>query len=368
MLVYNSLPNPPLAGQSSLTIGNFDGVHRGHQALVQAMRDAAHSQGLLAGLLTFSPHPVTVLRPGATHLYLTSMEERLVILQELGLDFVVVYPFSQEAARTPARQFVRDLEQSLHLRELWVGPDFALGRNREGDVAALRLMGQEMGFSVRVIEPQTLGNGEVRSGRIREHLLQGDVAEAARHLGRPYRVAGVVVPGAHRGRSIGFPTANLEVPSQRLLPGNGVYATWALLDGSNQAMAGTETEQQAPPQQDELAELRPEVAQRLEVAEQLEATILSKPDPTLILPSVTNIGVRPSFDNGERTVETHLLDFDGDLYQRLVNLEFVERLRPEMRFADVDALRSQISQDVERARAILARSARRWPEVAQRRG
>jgi riboflavin kinase/FMN adenylyltransferase len=310
MRVFHTLPNPPLDSPSNLAIGNFDGVHRGHQALLRAMIDDARRHGRQAGLLTFDPHPTAVLRPDRVHSYLTTMAERLEALAELPLDFAVVYPFGVETARTPASHFIAQVHQALRLAALWVGPDFALGRNREGDVPALRIMGSEIGFSVHTIEPHLLAGEEVRSGRVRAYLLAGDVQAAAQQLGRPYQVTGLVVAGAQRGRSIGFPTANLAVPEGRLLPLNGVYATWAHLD-DDPVMRG----------------------QRLA--------------------SVTNVGVRPSFDNGQRTVETHLLDFAGDLYGRLLTLQFVARLRPEQRFSSVDALIAQIHLDVAAGRRLL---------------
>ena len=310
MRVFHTLPDPPLDAPCNLAIGNFDGVHRGHQALLSAMIEDARLHGRHAGLLTFDPHPSAVLRPDRVHSYLTTMAERLEALAELPLDFAVVYPFSLETARTPARDFVGTVQQALRMAALWVGPDFALGRNREGDVGALQGMGQELGFDLHVIEPQLLDGEEVRSGRVRDYLQSGDVQAAAQQLGRPYQVTGEVVAGAQRGRGIGFPTANLAVPAGRLLPANGVYATWAHLD-DDPVMRGRR------------------------------------------LPSVTNIGVRPSFDNGERTVEAHLLDFDGDLYGRPLTLLFAARLRPEQRFPNVDALIAQIGRDAAAARALL---------------
>jgi riboflavin kinase / FMN adenylyltransferase len=310
MRTYHALPNPPLDLPCNLAIGNFDGVHRGHQALLGAMIDDARQHGRQAGLLSFDPHPSAVLRPDRVHSYLTTMAERLEALAELPLDFAMVYPFSLETARTPARDFIGRVQQALRMAALWVGPDFALGRNREGDVDALQGMGQELGFSVHVIEPQLLQGEEVRSGRVRAYLQSGDVQAAAQQLGRPYQVTGQVVAGAQRGRGIGFPTANLAVPEGRLLPANGVYATWTHLDD----------------------------------------------DPLMRdrrLASVTNIGVRPSFDNGQRTVEAHLLDFDGDLYGRPLTLQFAARLRPEQRFPSVDALIAQIGRDAAAARRLL---------------
>lgn len=304
MQTYHDLPDPPFAVASNLTIGNFDGVHLGHQALIGALIADARAAGRQAGVLTFHPHPAAVLRPNPDHRYLTTIDQRLAVFGQLGLDFAIVYPFTRATAATPARQFMAQLRSTLSLASLWVGPDFALGRNREGNVESLREFGATDGYTVHTIDPQVLGDGEVRSGRIRSDLLEGDVESAGRQLGRLYRVDGEVVDGAHRGRTIGFPTANLDVPGDRLLPGNGVYATWAIVDGRRRA-------------------------------------------------SVTNIGVRPSFDNGQRTVETHLLDFQGDLYGQQLGLEFVARLRPEMRFPGVDALREQIARDVTAARAHL---------------
>lgn len=305
MQAYFVLPEPPLAQPCNLAIGNFDGVHRGHQALLTAMIADARAQGRAAGLLTFDPHPIAVMRPEQQHLVLTLPTQRLAVLAAVGLDFVVMYPFTRETARTDAATFMTAVQRAVQMRSLWVGPDFALGRDRSGDITALRALGQPLGFTVRVIGPQLFDGEEVRSGRIRTALLAGDVADAARQLGRAYAVKGTVVAGAQRGRSIGFPTANLAVPPQQLLPANGVYATWATLaDGQPHA-------------------------------------------------SVTNVGVRPSFDHGERTVETYLLDFSGDLYDQVMTLTFVARLRPELRFASVDALKQQIAQDVLAARGVL---------------
>ena len=230
MRVYHNLPVPTLDRPSNLSIGNFDGVHLGHQALLRAMAVDAHQRSRQAGLLTFDPHPATVLRPHSPQPYLTTIAERLAVLQNVGLDFVVVYPFTLETARTPALTFIARLKDALHLGALWVGPDFALGRNREGDVNALRALGETTGFTVHTIDPQIIGGDEVRSGRIRQHLQEGQVEIAAQLLGRPYLINGIVVDGAHRGRTIGFPTANLSVPPGRLLPANGVYATWVTLD------------------------------------------------------------------------------------------------------------------------------------------
>ena len=183
MRVYHNLPVPSLDAPSNLSIGNFDGVHLGHQALLRAMAVDAHQRGRQAGLLTFDPHPATVLRPHSPQPYLTTIAERLAVLRDVGLDFVVVYPFTLETARTPAASFIARLKDALHLGALWVGPDFALGRNREGDVDSLRVLGETTGFTVHTIDPQIIGGDEVRSGRIRQHLQEGQVEIAAQLAG-----------------------------------------------------------------------------------------------------------------------------------------------------------------------------------------
>lgn len=303
MDVFHGLPEErPRA--CALTIGNFDGVHRGHQHLIQRMIASAREAALSIGALTFSPHPSQVLQPQRPATFLTTLEERLRLLEELGLDFVVVYPFSRETANTSAEAFVSALVDRLRMRQLWVGPDFALGRNREGDVPTLKRLGQSMGFTVHVVEPVTYDGVEVRSGIIRQLIEAGQVDRAARLLSRPYRLSGTVVEGARRGRLIGLPTANLAPPEGRLIPAHGVYATRCHVDGSPYVGA-------------------------------------------------TNIGTRPTFDNGKPTVETHLLDFQGDLYGRVLHVEFILRLRPEQRFASVDELTAQIRRDIRRARQAL---------------
>ncbi len=287
-----------------LTIGNFDGVHRGHQALVSAMVQAAHDAGCLAGALTFDPHPRTVLRPDLVQAYLTNTDERAEILAALGLDCVIVLPFSAAIAGRTAVEFMRDLTDHLPLKELWIGPDFALGRGREGTAARLTEIGDELGYRVHVLPPFNWLGRPVRSSRIRALLQdEGDAAQAADLLGRPYQVIGPVTEGARRGRTMGFPTANLVPPASRLVPANGVYACWAWLGDAGH-------------------------------------------------PAVANIGVRPTFDNSHRSIEAFLLDFPegGDLYGETLGLSFVARLRGERRFPSIDALVEQIGADVAAAR------------------
>lgn len=306
METYVGFPSQPLAQPVFLTIGNFDGVHRGHQKLIGDLAEAAHAAGCLAGLLTFDPHPLAVLRPEVSLLRLTSPEERADLLDALGMDFVLALPFSRALAATPAADFMEELARRLHLRELWIGPDFALGRGREGHALRLSELGRALGYTVHVTPLFDWEGIAVRSSRVRALLAdEGDVAAAAHLLGRPYRVWGVVQHGVQRGRRLGFPTANLTLPADRLAPAHGVYACWAWRDDRG-------------------------------------------------YPAVVNIGVRPSFDNGLRSIEAYVLDFEGDLYGETLGLSFIERLRGEQRFAEVGELVAQINRDVETTRRRLA--------------
>ncbi len=305
MQTFIGFPPSPLDRPAYLTIGNFDGVHRGHQALVSAMVQAAHNAGRIAGVLTFDPHPRTVLRPDLAQAHLTSTDERAEIFAALGLDCVIVLPFSASVAAWAAAEFMRALADNLPLEELWIGPDFALGRGREGTAARLREIGVELGYRVHIAPPFDWLGRPVGSSRIRTLLQEeGDAAQAAGLLGRPYQVMGSVTEGAQRGRTLGFPTANLVLPAGRLIPANGVYACWAWLGNAGH-------------------------------------------------PAVVNIGVRPTFDNSRRSIEAFLLDFSGDLYGELMGLSFVTRLRGEQRFPSISAIVEQINADVATARRIL---------------
>ncbi len=291
---------------SIVSIGVFDGVHLGHQRLIRRLVAEARATDRCSVVLTFFPHPDVVLKHVSGRYYLTSPEERARLLLDLGVDWVLTHPFNEEVRRIRAADFVDQMREHLKMSALWVGPDFALGYQREGDVAFLREQGAQKGFVVETVNLMLGESGEIiSSSRIREALRAGDVAQAAVWLGRPYQVSGEVVHGDHRGRTIGFPTANVDVWEEQLLPSNGVYACWAHL-GDEQFMA------------------------------------------------VTNIGVRPTFDGDGLTVEAHLLDFDRDIYGERLRLDFVRRLRGERRFSGVDALVAQIRQDVEEGRAVLA--------------
>jgi riboflavin kinase/FMN adenylyltransferase len=306
MQTYLDFPQLSLERAAFLTIGNFDGVHRGHQELVRAMIAAAHAVDCLAGLLTFDPHPLAVLRPQTSLAYLSAPEERADVLSALGMDFMLILPFDRAVAALSAEEFMARLTARVPLRALWIGPDFALGRGRGGNAERLAEIGRTAGYQVRVTPTYAWRGEPVRSSRIRGLLAQeGAVDLAADLLGRPYQIWGRVAIGAQRGRRLGFPTANVTPPSGRLLPAYGVYACWAWRGERG-------------------------------------------------YPAVVNVGVRPSFDNGQPSIEAYLLDFAGDLYGEALGLSFIARLRGEMKFGDIAALVAQIGADAEAARRVLA--------------
>lgn len=298
----------------ALAVGNFDGVHRGHQALVAAAVEEARARGGTPAVLTFEPHPSRVLFPERAASTLMTLDQKAEVLATLGIERVGVLEFTRALADRTAAEFAREiLLDTLEARSVVVGPDFRFGRGRGGDAQALAGLGRDLGFAVRVVEP-VLDDGEpVSSTRIREAIEAGRVDRAAELLGRTYFVDGRVVEGDRRGRTLGFPTANLDLENETV-PAGGVYACWCRV---------------------------------------LEAA----PDPR---PAAVNIGRRPTFDGERTTVEAHLLGFEGDLYGRRLRLEFVERLRAEQRFAGPDALRAQIQADVSRAAAVLRAPSRQW--------
>jgi riboflavin kinase/FMN adenylyltransferase len=310
MEVIDDLASVNLDDDTIITVGAFDGVHRGHQHLIQQMVEEAQQTKRLAGLITFHPHPSAVLSPYSPTRYLSTPGEKAALLEKLGLDILAILSFDQEMAQTSAQDFIAQVRRHLHIVELWVGEDFALGRGREGDIEALQAMGQESGFSVRVIKPLTWQGQIISSTRIRSLLLKGKVRQAAQLLGRYPSLAGEVVRGSQRGHCLGFPTANLEVRKERVVPADGIYAVYARL--------GEERRQ-----------------------------------------GVANIGVRPSFEiGGQRMVEVHILDFEEAIYGCDLVVEFVERLRDERRFADVEELKAQIERDIAQARRILGEEKR----------
>ncbi len=290
---------------STVTIGVFDGVHRGHRHLIAQLMREARSAATLAGVVTFKNHPITVLRPGAQVHFLTDLDERVRLLKALGVDFVVPVEFDRGLASLSSRDFLLRLYEKLRMRGLVVGPDFAMGRNRDGSLETLPAIARDIGFAFKSVDLMTDSAGVVKSTTIRNHILEGDVSRAARLLGRNFSIGGVVGHGEERGRELGFPTANLEINPGLIFPGNGIYAAWAYLDSGSYMAA-------------------------------------------------TSIGTRPTFDDGEnRTIEAYLLDFSNDIYDRPLRLEFVQRLRGEEKFDTIQALLDRMAEDVRRTRDIL---------------
>jgi riboflavin kinase/FMN adenylyltransferase len=291
-------------GPVHLAIGVFDGVHLGHRALIAQLARGARQEGARAVAATFDPLPIQTLAPGAPASALSDVSDRVRLLREAGADAVVVFRFDEAFAKLSADEFVDRVRGACDVRRIVVGPDFHFGRRAEGDVEKLRERGKRDGFVVDVVKPIDIDGAIVSSTRIRNLLLAGDVEAAARLLGRPYSVRGRVVHGAKRGRALGFPTINLALPKERLLPRDGIYAMWA-----------------------EMGEGRFKAA--------------------------ASLGVRPTFGGGERVLEAYLLDYSGELYGEEVEVAFVKRLRDEIAFASPAELSAQIARDVEETRRAL---------------
>ncbi len=287
-----------------LTIGVFDGVHLGHKHLISRLKELARRQGFASGVITFPQHPQEVLSPQTGLPWLTGLELRIALLKDEGVDIVVPLSFTPQLASLSPEKFINLLKEHLRMRGLVVGPDFALGKNREGDIDTLHRLGREMGFSVTVVPPMTIDGAVVSSTAIRQALADGDMKEAQKLLGRPFRLEGRVVGGDKRGRKLGFPTANLEIAPGQALPAGGVYACRAYINGQ-------------------------------------------------IYSAMTNIGSHPTFGGSQKLIETYLIDYKGDLYGRKLALDFIERLRDEKKFDTAEQLEEQMAKDVRQGRAIL---------------
>ena len=300
-----SLEHAKLGAESVVTIGVFDGVHRGHQLLISKLIDYAQYTNKIPVVLTFDPHPQMVLRGFKSGYSLTLPARKAQLLGDLGVELIVTHPFNDEIRQIRASDFVSRLIEHLRMSSLWVGANFAMGYQREGNVEFLKKEANRRGFELRVVDLMDAGGENVSSTRIRSLLANGEVKEASRLLGRPHSIVGRVVKGAERGRTIGIPTANLMMPLEQALPTQGVYAGQVVVEGQSYQ-------------------------------------------------SVINIGTRPTFEGrGEVTVETHLLDFSGDLYDKEIAQSFMIRLRGEKKFDGVDALVGQIHADIEQARDAL---------------
>ena len=291
------------------TIGNFDGVHLGHQYIFQKVILHARQEKSRAVVITFEPHPKMVLHPERKPFYLiTSLEEKIARIAETGMDGLLLIPFSLEFSHTTARKFVRSiLWDRLRIRKIYIGHDYTFGRGREGNETFLAVAGEQLGFAVEVISAFKVGEVVISSTLTRNMILEGRVKEAALYLGRPYNLSGEVIAGHRRGRDLGFPTANLR-PDKALIPARGIYAVRLLLEGK--ACQG-----------------------------------------------VLNIGFNPTFSDNTLSVEVHIFDFDEEIYGKRLEVLFIDRIRDERKFDGPAQLVEQIRRDVETAREIL--SARR---------
>jgi riboflavin kinase / FMN adenylyltransferase len=309
MLFFTSLADVPADfGPSAVTIGKFDGLHTGHRSVLRAVRDAADAAGLTSTVLTFDRNPLSVLAPERCPEALVSNEQKRELLADAGIEATVMLHFDRAFSTQTPEQFVQNiLVDSLHARVVFVGADFRFGARGAGNVALLQQLGPSLGFQVSVVEAMSLdGRHRVSATIIRQLLTTGDVAAAARLLGRPHTVRGTVIRGEQRGRTLGFPTANLSPKLEGFIPADGVYAGWLTVDGDK-------------------------------------------------LPAAISVGNNPTFDGvPERQVEAHVLDRDLDLYDKTVEVSFVSRIRGMEKFGGVDALVAQIGRDVSQVRALLS--------------
>ncbi|MEE8299123.1 MAG: bifunctional riboflavin kinase/FAD synthetase [Thermodesulfobacteriota bacterium] len=299
-------PEEPIENSTSATIGNFDGVHVGHKKIIAAVKEEAKQKGLSSCVITFHPHPQKVLQNIDIPL-LVPIRERLKLLEKEGVDVVACYTFTKDIAKIPAKDFVTDiLIGKLNLKHLIVGPGFSFGRKREGNLDLLDKMGKEYDFDTEVVETALIDGEIVSSTAIRNLVREGNMVKAGKFLGYNFYIEGQVKEGERRGRQIGFPTANLDTDWD-ILPKVGVYATLAHVDG-------------------------------------------------IVLNSITNVGYRPTFGNNELVIETHIFNFNEDIYKKRIEVEFVDRVRDEQKFNGPQALVEQIKKDVDRVNVILSKN------------
>jgi riboflavin kinase / FMN adenylyltransferase len=308
MPVEDELARVSPSKEMIITIGVFDGVHIGHRALISELMAQAKEASYLAGVITLSRPPEDIFHPESQVPYITSLDDRICRLKATGADVVIPMMFTPDMAEITAREFVTLLMKCLKMRGLVIGEDFALGKWRRGNPAFLKKLGRELGFRVTVVPPVILNGEIVSSTAVRKALASGDMDKAADLLGRPFSLKRPVVKGSGRGRTLGFPTANLDIEAEQALPGDGVYATYTIVGGRK-------------------------------------------------FESMTNVGRNPTFEAGQRTVETYIIDYNGDLYDKPIEVCFITRLRGEKKFDSAEALTIQIKSDIAKGRKLLAETA-----------
>lgn len=306
MRIFHGIENANIAKPTVLTLGVFDGLHLGHQQIMRTVVERAEAVGAAATAITFDPHPRAVLHPESAPPLLQTLDQRLANLDVLGIEQTIVIKFDRDFSSQPAEDFLRNIiRDRLHAKEVYLGKGFAFGKERGGNIELLRSMSAELGFRADEVDEVRLRGVRISSSAIRELLIAGRINLARRMLGRPYGVEGVIIRGDRRGHTIGFPTANLK-PHNRVIPKFGVYATASLIDG-------------------------------------------------IWRESITNIGVRPTFENtSEPSIESYVFDFDDDLYGDVVRVRFLHRIRDERKFNGIDELKAQIERDVATARNYFA--------------
>ncbi len=304
MLFEEELARVSPTGDTLLTIGVFDGVHLGHKRLINELQTQARQKSLIPGLVTFHQHPEDLISPGKKLPFLTDIKTRIILLKAEGISIVVPLSFTAQLARLDARDFIELLQKYMRMRGLVIGPDFALGKNRQGNIDFLVKLGKEKNFSVTVVPPLMVDGEVVSSTAIRQALAGGNMEKYRKLTGRSFCLRGKVVSGSGRGEGLGFPTANLNVSNGQAIPPDGVYAGLAYIDGR-------------------------------------------------VYQAMTNIGENPTFGKNERTIESFLLDYHGDLYGNELSVDFVSRLRDEKKFNNIDELKKQMAEDVRLGKAIL---------------
>jgi len=305
MIIYKNLADiREKLPNAVVTIGNFDGVHLGHREIFRRVKQTAAELGGVSVVVTFVPHPLKVLAPGKSPQLINTYAEKELLIEASGIDYLIEIPFDEELAAISAREFIRTvLVDRIGVKKLVIGYDYAFGRNREGDVALLKRLGDEFSFNVEVLEPISIGSTVFSSTTIRTMIKAGNVKGIVPLLGRHFSLGGTVIHGHHRGKDLGFPTANLETDKE-LLPKEGVYAVKVKVDD-------------------------------------------------VLYDGACNIGTNPTFNDDKLAVETYLFDFKGNIYGKNVRLYFIDRLRGERTFADIPSLQKAIERDIYRCREIL---------------
>lgn len=304
MLVEEELARVSPAGDTLLTIGVFDGVHLGHKHLIHKLLEQARQKSLIPGLVTFHQHPEDLLTHGKKLPFLTDIKTRIHLLKAEGISIVVPLSFTAQLARLDAKDFIELLQKHLRMCGLVIGPDFALGKNRQGDIGFLTDLGKEKNFSVTVVPPLMMDGEVVSSTAIRQAVAEGAMEKYHKLTGRSFSLRGKVVSGTGRGEGLGFPTANLNVSNGQAIPPDGVYASLAYVNGN-------------------------------------------------MYEAMTNIGDNPTFGENKRTIESFILDYHSDLYGYEISVDFVSRIRDEIKFDSIDELKKQIAEDVHKGKNIL---------------